>query len=322
VSVDLPREPTVSVVIPMYQAGPWIEEALSSVDSQTYPILECIVVDDGSTDDGADVVRAFARTSACEVRLVSQQNAGVSAARNAGLAVTSGDLIALLDADDFWHPSKVAAQLAHLVQEGSSACTTGYALVDSSTRRVTGVVRFGNPERAIRRWLAIEGNGLLLPSTVLFRRAVLDHVIGFDPRVSVCEDLEFATRLLRFGGLTIVPDTLVGYRMHPSQSHRQLDRMASNTSVLLTDVVSFVGFRPSFERRCRANLDIHVGLQMAVSRRFREACTWLLRGVRHRPQSIVSLPVNIVVRRLVRAARVLVARRTWPLEVSLGGGRQ
>jgi len=125
----------------MYQAGAWIGEALTSVDAQTYPVLECIVVDDGSTDDGADVVRAFARTSACEVRLVFQKNSGVSAARNAGLALAAGDLIALLDSDDFWHPSKLATQVRHLEQEGSAACLTGYSIVDSATRRIVGAER-------------------------------------------------------------------------------------------------------------------------------------------------------------------------------------
>ena len=306
------------MVIPMYQAGAWIGEALTSVDAQTYPVLECIVVDDGSTDDGADVVRAFARTSACEVRLVFQKNSGVSAARNAGLALAAGDLIALLDSDDFWHPSKLATQVRHLEQEGSAACLTGYSIVDSATRRIVGAVRFGNPERAIRRCLAIEGSGLAFSSTLLLTRAALDEHVGFDPRVSICEDLELATRLYRSGGLTIVPEFLAAYRVHPLQSHRELDRMAGNTSVLLTDVVSFEGFRPSLERRCRANLDIHVGMQMAASGLFRESGGWLLRGVKRRPLSIISLPFHVVVRRLARRARTLLGPRTWPVSALVG----
>ncbi|TFZ00004.1 glycosyltransferase family 2 protein [Ramlibacter rhizophilus] len=95
-----------SVVIPLYNKGRFIESAVQSVLEQTLAPLEVIVVDDGSTDDGAARVAALADP---RVRLIRQPNAGVSAARNRGIAAAQGDWVALLDGDDAWHPEFLAA---------------------------------------------------------------------------------------------------------------------------------------------------------------------------------------------------------------------
>ena len=90
----------VSVVIPLFNAGPWIREALASVAAQTHDVHECIVVDDGSTDDGPDIVREVQQDRSLPLTLIEIQHSGVSVARNTGIAATSGDFVALLDSDD------------------------------------------------------------------------------------------------------------------------------------------------------------------------------------------------------------------------------
>lgn len=95
------ENPTISVVIPLYNKGPHIARALNSVLNQTFQDFEVIVVDDGSTDDGADIVKGF---NDPRIRLIQQENQGVSAARNLGIDEARAELIAFLDADDEWLP--------------------------------------------------------------------------------------------------------------------------------------------------------------------------------------------------------------------------
>src|SRR5947209_13220762 len=99
---------SVSVIIPTYNHGRFIADAIESVLAQTYPVSEIIVVDDGSTDETQEVVEKFGE----KVRYIEQANAGVSAARNTGIENSDGDLVAFLDADDTWLPEKIEKQVA------------------------------------------------------------------------------------------------------------------------------------------------------------------------------------------------------------------
>ena len=101
-------KPKVSVIIPAYNAEKFIEEAILSVLSQSYNNLECIVINDGSTDNTLDILKAFGK----DIIFHNQSNMGVSQARNSGLKIARGGWIAFLDADDIWHPNKLSVQIA------------------------------------------------------------------------------------------------------------------------------------------------------------------------------------------------------------------
>src|ERR1043165_8653356 len=110
-------DPRISVVIPTYNSAPFLPETLDSVFAQTYPAHEVIVVDDGSTDNTEEVLRAYAG----RITYVKQANAGVSSARNAAIERATGNWFALLDSDDIWKPQKLERQV-NFLRGGDYVC--------------------------------------------------------------------------------------------------------------------------------------------------------------------------------------------------------
>ena len=191
-------------------------------------------------------------------------------------------------------------------------CTTGYALFDSETRKVLGVVAFRRADRAIRQWLALEGNGLLISSTVVIERSEMESLDGFDPRVSICEDLEFSVRMQDTGMVTVDRRALVGYRVHAGQSHRWLEGVSGNTAALY-DLLPVERYGLPFARRCRSNLDAHVGYSLLVRGQPLKALGQLVKVLRRDPRRLVTLPLYALLRRVGRRSRAWTKRITmWP----------
>ncbi len=303
------ERPLVSVVIPMFQSAEWIRATLATVEAQTYPLLETIVVDDGSTDQGSEVVAEFASSCKRPVRLIRTSNRGVSDARNTGITESAGDFVALLDADDLWGPRKLELQVARLGASGAPMCTCGYEFFDDRTGRRTGVVRVEDGSRALRGWLSLEGHGLALASAALISRAALEELRLFDSEFSVSADLEFALRIADLGHLDSVPETLVRYRLHSQQMHRQVSGLAGDVGVLY-DHVFAKKRNPSFERRCRANLAAHLGFSHLLRGQVDVALPYLWHSLCRDPRRIFTLPVRAIVRRLGRRLRLCASGRS------------
>ncbi|MFD2554228.1 glycosyltransferase family 2 protein [Sphingobacterium tabacisoli] len=182
----------ISVVIPMYNSEKAIERALSSVINQTYKgTFEIIVVNDGSTDSSAKVVEDFKiRNPDSVIKLINQENGGVSRARNTGLKNATGDFIALLDSDDAWYEEKIDVQL-EIFNNNSEVDFLGASFEG-----------FGLKNKAIGGLIKIEFKMLLFknyfqPSTILFRRKVLDNVGWFDETQRYAEEGNYFMRVAK-----------------------------------------------------------------------------------------------------------------------------
>lgn len=128
----MPDVPAVSVVIPLYNKSLYIARALNSVLAQTFQEFEVVVVDDGSTDDGAEIVRRF---NDPRIQLIQQENQGVSAARNRGIDAARADLVAFLDADDEWLTDHLETlQRLYKIYPDAGACTTAYRTINPNSR--------------------------------------------------------------------------------------------------------------------------------------------------------------------------------------------
>lgn len=216
------RPGMVSVVMPAWNAAGTIGESIGSVLRQSYADWELIVVDDGSTDTTPAVVASFTDT---RIRLFSQPNAGVAAARNRGIGESSGEYVAFLDADDLWLADKLDAQAAAFRSAGPD-------LGLLHTRLLT----FGSdPELCVARddeaWYGylpskerILVYDFIATSTVMVRAEVLDDVGLFDEELFGVEDWDLWIRVLARYGEMRLDDPLVKYRENAAGISKNLSR--------------------------------------------------------------------------------------------------
>jgi len=136
--------PVVSVVVPAFNAAATIEETLQSISQQTHRNLEVIVVDDGSSDDTAALVRRHSVRDP-RFRVISQPNGGVASARNAGVRASHGEFVAFIDADDLWHPTKIAKQAAALLAGGPETALvySPFRVIDSAGNVIGSPHKYG-----------------------------------------------------------------------------------------------------------------------------------------------------------------------------------
>lgn len=200
-----------SVIIPCYNPQEYLKEALESVRKQTAPVLEIILIDDGSKIP----VSVPEKWNGPEIRLFRQQNKGVAAARNFGMEVTKGELIAFLDQDDYWAPEKIELQEKSLMENPSAAASFVRAVLQP------GFFGFGPyPDITISKAefiKALWNNAFLAPSMVMIRKSVISQAGKFREDLLIGDDIEFWFRLLKIGPFIQVPKALCYYRAHAEQ---------------------------------------------------------------------------------------------------------
>jgi teichuronic acid biosynthesis glycosyltransferase TuaG len=210
----------VSVVIPAYNAAAFVAAAVDSALAQTYPEIEVVVVNDGSTDDTPQLLAAYG----ARIRVHHQPNAGLSAARNIGARLATGDWIAFLDADDLWLPKKIEAQIAAV-----GSCQWSY------TNRFNFGARGAVPELQSEVTLMTGGDvfvplllrgNFITVSSVMIDKALFEQTGGFFNQKGGCEDWDLWLRVAALSRpISYVGEPLVRYRFSPtsmSANHRAM----------------------------------------------------------------------------------------------------
>jgi len=217
---------SVSVIIPTYNYGRFIAEAIQSVLQQTHRPDEIVVVDDGSTDDTARVVAGFGDA----VKYVRQENGGVCAARNKGVAESTGEIIAFMDADDTMEPESIAKQVALFGDEHVGLVHCGLRLFDDESGETIELQLEGGEDGVADNLLLWEGASIAGPGAILVTREAFDSVDGFDTGMKVGEDWDFCYRVARRFKVRFVPEPLVNYRSHATAAHRNVAEMERGMS--------------------------------------------------------------------------------------------
>ena len=199
----LSKRPTVSVIIPTYNRGWILREAIDSVLTQEFTDYELIVVDDGSTDDTCEILDTYGR----QITVLRQSNQGVSAARNRGIAASRAQLIAFLDSDDIWLPQKIDRQVRFFRSNPDAL------IVQTEETWVRNGVRV-NPKKRHQKYsgLIFEPSlalCLVSPSAVMIRKSLFDTVGLFNERLPACEDYDLWLRVSHRYPIYLIDEPLI-----------------------------------------------------------------------------------------------------------------
>lgn len=212
------HRPFFSVIIPLYNKENYVRDAIDSISAQTFRSFEIVVVDDGSTDDSAKIVRAIDYT---RILISPQENAGVSAARNKGLQIANGAYVAFLDADDLWHPDLLAA--AHRAISANPeiafwSCGVGF-LRHGEIRSARYSTRTDHLPGFVENYFdASLADPIVTASSVVIKKSLALETKGFPVGESHGEDLVMWARIARRTRLFFDPEIHAYYRLGESNN--------------------------------------------------------------------------------------------------------
>ncbi len=227
------NHPLVSVIIPVYNGDRYLAEAIESVVQQTYQPIEIILVDDGSTDNSANIARSYK-----QVRYIYQSNQGVAVARNVGISQARGEFIALLDQDDRWTPNKLSVQIKYLLEHQN----IGYTLAKMRVFLEPGTEK---PSWLKAEYLSEDIPGYIVGSLVI-RKSVLEKVGEFNLHYKFGNDSDWFFRANDAGiPMTILPETLLYKRVHGANESHKIQPMTAEMLQLV---------RSSIQRKRKQNI--------------------------------------------------------------------
>ncbi len=239
-AASLAASSTVAIVITTFNDARFLPDALTSAFAQDRPPDEVIVVDDGSTENPADIVSQFPGA-----RLIRQENKGQSVARNTGLLATSVDFVAFLDADDVLLPGALSAGLACMAGHPDAAFVYGSYVFSDETLRPFGHVGWFRPCGGDAFATILLANTIGMHATVLYRREILEKIGGFDPSLRKIEDYDVFLRIARDHAVASYPEVVALYRRHANNMTRDAEDML-RVSVAVQDA-----HRPGLDDRAR-----------------------------------------------------------------------
>jgi len=226
------KYPLVSVIIPAYNAEKFLEEAINSVLNQTYPNMEIIVIDDGSTDNTKSKVLSFKN-----IRYIYQKHSGIAEARNRGIENAEGEYIAFLDADDLWMPHKTEIQLNFLLKNPEYAAVSTDWLIFENGKIISESYlssRYIDPQKSFYENLLREN--IALTSSVIAKKDVIVKVGMFDTSFCTYEDRDLMLRISAEYKFGLINEVLVKKRNHPSQATKSIENIMLGQIHLYTKI--------------------------------------------------------------------------------------
>jgi len=263
----------VSVIVPTYNRAHIIARPLGSIIRQTYRDIEIIVVDDGSTDNTADVVEELARKSQRQILYEKKPNRGCASARNRGIQLATGDLIAFLDSDDAWEENALETLVSELIRSGADFIySPAVEMYENGTEVINYPVAANHPEAfAIEHFKVTNTRN----GSLLFRRKVFAKIPGMDERLTHNEDSDFLQRVaIHFhAAYSNVPTV----RVFHHDGKKSENRVAIYTALLksaeniLSDYPDFLAILGEIAAKRIVEIKSHLVESLILAGNFREA---------------------------------------------------
>jgi glycosyltransferase involved in cell wall biosynthesis len=233
----LNHDPLVSIVIPVFNGEAYLRQAIASALAQTYPKIEVIVVNDGSTDRSAEIARSFGA-----IRYVEQENGGVAAALNAGIAAMRGEYFSWLSHDDLYLPTKIEAEVTALrrLQDERTIIYSRYRLIDERGNPIRVLSDAAYPTDKVDVPLFPVMRGVMHGCTVLVHRELFAKYGLFDTRLRTTQDYDLWFKMLRRTPVRFVNECLVESRVHPAQGSKTISGHDKEADDLWVDMISQV----------------------------------------------------------------------------------
>ncbi|HVF47851.1 MAG TPA: glycosyltransferase [Pyrinomonadaceae bacterium] len=273
---------SVSVIIPNYNYAHYLREAIEGVLNQTYPDIEIIVVDDGSTDGSSEILKSYGD----RILLILQNNQGVSAARNNGVMSSHGQYVAFLDADDSWLPKKIEREVEQFsLNPKLGLVHVGVREVDAVGNHIRDRLDGGHGQIADQLlMLATEGilgggSGFMVP------RSVFDEIGGFDTALSTSADWDLFYRISSRYPIGFVPEVLINYRVHGANMHGNIEVMERDMTLAFSK--AFGQGATAHSRKVYGNLYQNLSGSYFYAGDYAASLRTALRSLSYRPANIL-----------------------------------
>jgi glycosyltransferase involved in cell wall biosynthesis len=225
------KNPLISVIMPVYNAGLYLRTAIESILNQTFSDFEFFIIDDASTDNSVEIIQTY---SDKRIKLIVKPvNSGHTKSLNYALQITKGKYIARMDADDFSYPHRFERQILFLESNPNIIlCGTWFKMIPMNE-----VIKHPQDNDDIKL-LMLDHNAVAHPSVMLRREFLVEHQLQYDSLMEPAEDYDLWVRIISIGEIANLPEVLLDYRIHSSQiSSIQSDKQIKRTAIIQTKLL-------------------------------------------------------------------------------------
>lgn len=286
--------PAVSIILPLYNGEKFIEKTLLAIGEQTFSDAELIVIDDGSTDDSANIVKAVSSAASApllkNLRLITKENGGVAAARNIGIKNASAKWLAFLDQDDIWLPAKLEKQLAAVDRANAKWSYTAFVRTYANGKKI--VKQNGSADQTETLKKLLVGKLFIPPSTVLAEKEICEKEGGFNSEFIPSDEWDLFLTFAEKYQPAYCREILVRFLSHPSSTAKKQKLKIFNAQLNVIHKHKKIAAKKNMTaelRKREANVLWHIGKEHLSSGNKKSARDFFKKAVKKNPTRLKFL---------------------------------